>query len=241
MKIINLLVAVFLLTNIAYSYEAPRLTAPIIDQAKMLSPKAKGNINLFLRKMKSKYGVQLQVLTINSLESKTIEQVSIKVAEQWKLGSAAADNGALLIIAKNDRRMRIEVGQGLEGNIPDAIAKRIIEDDMKPFFKKGDFDRGIMVGVFQMAQYAVPQIDLAKQVKRDEIYRRRKISNWGPLLKIIMVFFFIFFFRGGFFGYMLLGGLGGRRSSFGGGGGFSSGGWSGGGGGFSGGGASGSW
>lgn len=92
-------------------------------------------------------GSQIGVLIISSTKPETIEEYSIKVAENWKLGRKGIDDGVLFVIALKDRKMRIEVGYGLEGAIPDAKAKQILEDFVKPYFKEKDYYKGIYTGV----------------------------------------------------------------------------------------------
>lgn len=99
-------------------------------------------------------GSQLAVLIVPGTKPETIEQYGIRVAEAWKLGRKDIDDGAILIVAKNDHRLRIEVGYGLEGAIPDAIAKRIIDDTIVPAFKAGNFYGGIDAGVDQIIRAA---------------------------------------------------------------------------------------
>jgi uncharacterized protein len=109
-------------------------------------------------------GSQLAVLILPSTRPEAIEHYGIRVADTWKLGRKGVDDGAILIVAKNDHRLRIEVGYGLEGNIPDAIAKRIIDDTIVPAFKSGDFYSGIDAGVDQIIRAAQGQ-SLAVPVK----------------------------------------------------------------------------
>ncbi len=87
------------------------------------------------------------MLLVPTTQPETVEQYGIRVAEQWRIGRKGVDDGVLLLIAKNDRKLRIEVGRGLEGALPDAIAKRIIAEDIAPLFKQGDFNGGINAGV----------------------------------------------------------------------------------------------
>jgi uncharacterized protein len=95
-------------------------------------------------------GSQIAVLLVPTTEPESVEQYALRVAEQWKLGRKGVDDGALLLVAKNDRRLRIEVGYGLEGVIPDAGAKRIVSDVITPYFRQGEFYRGIDAGVDRM-------------------------------------------------------------------------------------------
>ncbi|OFZ25688.1 MAG: hypothetical protein A2381_00020 [Bdellovibrionales bacterium RIFOXYB1_FULL_37_110] len=227
-----------------WSFEVPILTGPVVDRAGLLKFKNKEQMEKLIREIYARHGVQLQVLTVLDLQGETIEQASIKVVEQWGIGSAKEDQGVLLLISKNDRTMRIEVGQGLEGVIPDAVAKRIIAEVITPYFQAGDYDSGVMSGVVAIARHALPHeknLGLSTNLSRSTIKGR---TSWFKLLLFIL---FILFIRTNIFTLLFgsifgIGRLGRRPGGFlGGGGGFGGGGWSGGGGGFSGGGASGRW
>jgi uncharacterized protein len=188
---------------------------------------------------------QITILTVPSLEGDPIEDFSLRVAEAWKLGDKKEDNGVLLLVAKEDRKMRIEVGYGLEGDIPDALAGRIIQNVMVPHFRKGDFSGGITA-----ATNLLMDASRGKKVEIEGGGASSKSSPGGGGRFIVLVLLFLLFSFGSrsglLFGLLALGASGGRhRSGFGGGGfgggGFGGGGFSGGGGGFGGGGASGSW
>ncbi len=128
----------------------PRLTARVTDQTGTLTPDQKQALELRLQQVESTKGSQVAVLIVPTTEPEAIEQYSIRVVEAWKLGRKKVDDGVLLIVAKNDRTLRIEVGYGLEGALPDAIAKRIIEETIVPQFRAGDFAAGISAGVEQI-------------------------------------------------------------------------------------------
>ncbi len=105
-----------------------------------------------LAKFEQEKGAQLAVLIVTTTEPETIEQYGIRVAEAWKLGRKGVDDGAILLWAKDDRTVRIEVGYGLEGALPDAIANRIIDEIIAPYFKRGEFYAGIDAGLSAMMQ-----------------------------------------------------------------------------------------
>ncbi|RYY73411.1 MAG: YgcG family protein [Gammaproteobacteria bacterium] len=125
----------------------PALTGHVIDQTSTLSPDQISRIEQVLSAFEGRKGSQLAVLIIATTEPESIEQYSIRVAEAWKLGRKRVDDGVILIIAKNDRALRIEVGYGLEGALTDVTSKRIIEEIITPYFKQGDFNAGITAGV----------------------------------------------------------------------------------------------
>ncbi|MBI5936748.1 MAG: TPM domain-containing protein [Betaproteobacteria bacterium] len=124
----------------------PPLTARVIDLTGSLSADQRSAIEQRLAALEAAKGSQVAVLLLPSTQPETVEQYGIRVAEAWKLGREGIDDGALLLIAKDDRTLRIEVGYGLEGAIPDAVAKRVIEEIILPRFKQGDFAGGIAAG-----------------------------------------------------------------------------------------------
>lgn len=128
----------------------PPLTARVTDLTGTLSGGVVARIEAQLAELEAKKGSQLAVLIVPTTQPEEIEQYGIRVAEAWKLGRKGVDDGAILLVAKNDRRVRIEVGQGLEGALPDAIANRIINETITPHFKQGDFDGGVEAGVSQI-------------------------------------------------------------------------------------------
>jgi len=130
----------------------PPLTGHVTDQTATLTTEQQAALEQTLQTFEARKGSQLAVLIVPSSEPETIEQYSLRVAEQWKLGRKKVDDGAILVIAKNDRTLRIEVGYGLEGALNDAVSKRIISEIILPRFKQGDFYGGISAGVAQMVR-----------------------------------------------------------------------------------------
>lgn len=128
----------------------PPLKALVTDLTGTLTPAQISELDTMLKKFESASGSQIGVLIVPTTKPEEIEQYSIRVVDQWKLGRKGVDDGILLLIAKDDRKVRIEVGYGLEGAIPDAIAKRIIEEQIIPHFKNDDYYGGINVGVDTM-------------------------------------------------------------------------------------------
>jgi uncharacterized protein len=215
----------------------------------MISDPARAKLEEELKAFDQSDSTQVVILTLPSLEGEALEDYSIRVVEAWKIGQARKDNGVLLLVSKNDRKIRIEVGRGLEGRLTDLMAGRIVDLVITPRFKRGDYDGGVAAGVDAL-------IDATRGEFRGEQKDLRQASQpFGSswlFLGIIILLFIIFSFarrRGklgdaasdGFF--VLPSGRGGR-GGFGGGGGISGGGGTfggGGGGTFGGGGASGSW
>jgi uncharacterized protein len=130
----------------------PPLTARVVDLTATLTPAQVQALGETLQDFERRKGSQLAVLIVPTTQPETIEQYSIRVAEQWKLGRKGVDDGGILVIAKNDRTLRIEVGYGLEGVLNDATAKRIVSDTIVPRFRQGDFAGGIREGVDRMIQ-----------------------------------------------------------------------------------------
>ena len=132
----------------------PPLKARVTDLTGTLDAGQRAALEQKLAAFESSKGSQIAVLLVPTTQPEEIEQYSIRVAEAWKLGRKGIDDGVLFLVAKNDRKMRIEVGRGLEGAIPDVIAKRIGSDIVAPYFRQGDFYGGITAGVDRVIKTA---------------------------------------------------------------------------------------
>ncbi len=128
----------------------PPLKARVIDLTGTLSRDQAAELEADLARFEKARGSQIAVLLVPSTQPETIEAFSIRVAEAWKLGRKGVDDGILVLVAKNDRKLRIEVGRGLEGAVPDAVAKRIVAEVIGPRFKEGDFHGGLKAGVAKL-------------------------------------------------------------------------------------------
>ena len=128
----------------------PPLTGRVTDQTATLSAEQKAALEQTLQAFEERKGSQLAVLMVPTTAPEAIEQYALRVAEKWKLGRKKIDDGAILVVAKTDRALRIEVGYGLEGALNDATSKRIISEIITPRFKQGDFYGGITAGVDQI-------------------------------------------------------------------------------------------
>lgn len=236
------------------SFRIPPLTRPVHDEAQVLPTAIRAELEGLLNALHQSGSAQIAVLIVDQLGGLAIEQASLKVAEQWKLGDAKLDNGALLMVAMKERRIRIEVGQGLEGVLTDARSSRIIREWMRPQFRAGRPEEGIRLGVLAVIQLVRPETLEKTGLTPSKLRKAQRDRQQSKELIFLLIFFgvSVLIFRkqlrghsispigyqqpwshrsGGFGG---LGGFGGGRS-----GGF--GGFGGGGGGFSGGGASGGW
>jgi uncharacterized protein len=125
----------------------PELTGRVVDQTGTLSSSDIASLTQTLKNLELRKGSQVAVLIVPTTQPETIEQFSIRAAEAWKIGRKGIDDGALLVIAKNDRKLRIEVGYGIEGALTDVTARRIIDEDIAPRFRTGDFSGGVAAGV----------------------------------------------------------------------------------------------
>lgn len=139
--------AIILIAIIAGATNVPYLTGRVTDNAEILSASVRKSISDRLREHERRTGNQIAVLTVPSLKGENIEEYAEEVFREWKLGQKGKDNGILIIVAPKDRRMRIEVGYGLEGTLPDSMAGSIIRSVMTPKFRNGDYNSGIQDGV----------------------------------------------------------------------------------------------
>lgn len=230
----------------ADTFEVPALTGPVVDSAGMIDRAVEQQIDQALRHLRSQGGAQINVLTVPDLGGLPIEQASIRVTDEWKLGGRKEDNGVLLMIAQQERKLRIEVGQGLEGRLTDVESKRIIEESIVPMFRAGHVSGGVLIGVYKIALKTDPNVDLKRFFEGTAAYTQRARPSQGklsPFLIFLIILFILFGRLGSFmpFGRPRYHRRGGWGGGIGGGGFGGGGGWGGGGGGFSGGGASGSW
>lgn len=132
--------------------EPPAFRGYVNDYAKMLPPATAQAIEQTLRRFEETDSTQVAVLTIDSLEGDALEDFSIRTVEKWGVGQRGKDNGVLFLVVKNDRKLRIEVGRGLEGVLTDLAAGRILDNIVRPLFKAGRFDEGIKAGVTAIIQ-----------------------------------------------------------------------------------------
>lgn len=242
--------ALFIFSLPAFALDVPALKGRVNDYADMISPSTEQQMEIMLANLENTDSTQIAVLTVPSLEGDSLEEFSMRVVEQWKLGQKNKDNGALLLVSKGDRKMRIEVGYGLEGVLTDVLAGQIVDNVITPEFRSGKIDEGFLLATAAMVKAAKGEF------KGSGL--KRKSRGGASLFKVLFLLLFLpiwmFSFMGragrrgggGLLPLLLLGGMmssSSRSSGFGGGGfgGGGFGGFSGGGGGFGGGGASGGW
>lgn len=230
--------------------DLPRADGRVTDLAELLSQSDEATLESELEAWKRGSGHEIAVLTVESLGNRTIERFALEVARAWGLGQKDVNDGALLVVAKSERKIRIEVGRGLEGQLTDLLCARIIRDVITPAFKRGNFSSGIVAGVRAMREIVGGDLSRLPQER----------EPGGDLIATLIITFIVIVFIARFARALRSAGgsrpIAGRRArhvggmwggfggfSGGGGGGRSGGGFSGfgGGGGFSGGGSSGGW
>ncbi len=226
-KIGFLLLLLFFIPNFCLSLEVPKLTSYINDYTNTLNTSQKNELESLLTSFKNETSTQIVVLMINSLENEALEDYSIRVVEKNEIGQKEEDNGLLLLIAKEDRIMRIEVGYGLEGYVTDAKSSYIIRNIITPEFQKEDYYQGIKNGLEDIIKLSTD----ANYLNDKNLEQEQEIPI---ILQIVFFIIFAIIIIKNPWLLLFLGGRGGGNSGRGGG-------FKGGGGGFGGGGSSGRW
>ncbi len=181
-------VLIFFLTAQAYGLEVPELKTRVNDYADILSSATENQLEAVLKDLEHTDSTQIAVLTIPSLEGENLEEYAIRVAETWKIGQERLDNGAILIVSKNDRKLRIEVGYGLEGTLTDLMAGRIIQQIIVPRFKTGNFDQGVTDGVQAMIQVVRGEFTASRDSRRPESRSARgQASIFGLIVFFVLI------------------------------------------------------
>lgn len=188
MKTFFVIALLLLLPQLTFALEVPQLRGRVNDYANMLSPGVAERLEQVLADFEKSDSTQIVVLTINSLEGESPEGYSIKVAEAWHIGQAKLDNGAILLIAKQERKIRIEVGMGLEGVLTDLVSGRIIRGDMSPHFKKNDYDAGITAGVSSIMQVVRGEY----QAEPRDLKQGKKSANPAVTLLVFLLVAVVF-------------------------------------------------
>ena len=165
----------------------PPLTGRIVDQADIIPPSTSSAIETKLKDLEDKSGIQLVVASVNSLDGLDVETYANGLFRAWKLGEAKKNNGVLFLIAPNERKMRIEVGYGLEGTLTDALSKIILTSAVAPRFKSGDYGAGVERGVEGIIE--VLSGDSAEWTKRARGPQSKNFDQLSPL-----IFFALFLF-----------------------------------------------
>lgn len=186
MRLILLVFGVWLIAASTWAFDAGEPTGYVNDRATLLSSGVRSQLEQQLRKFDQQESTQIAVLIVTSLEGDTIEQAAVRIFEQWGIGTSEADNGVLLLIAVADRKLRIEVGYGLEGRLTDLIAGRIIRDKISPHFRNNDFDQGVTSGINAIMAAVTGEYQATNNPEQDSII---------PLILFMIMFFLIPYFR----------------------------------------------
>jgi uncharacterized protein len=223
----------------ARAQDFPALTGRVVDQADILPAEEERALSAMLEAHEQKTTNQVVVATVASLEGRSIEDYGVELGRAWGIGQAEKDNGVILLIAPNEREVRIEVGYGLEGELTDAITKLIIEGSILPRFRAGDLAGGIRRGVEDIVAVLEGDAEAFAERARERLSEEDTLSSAASVLVFIVIMIvWLSIFGGGrrrrYGGPIIFGGGGGFGGS-------SGGGFSGGGGSFGGGGASGRW
>jgi len=182
--------------------EVPYLTGRVVDNAEILGPETRQRIAAELQAHEKKTSNQVVVLTVPTLGGESVEEYAVRAFAQWKLGQKGKENGVLVVVVPQDRRMRIEVGYGLEGTLTDLAASRIIRDVMTPRFRSGDYDGGIAQGVTAVIAHLEgrssetgyapePQARQSDFIKAPEMAFHEKVLMGAFIFGIIGLFTFI--------------------------------------------------
>jgi uncharacterized protein len=179
-----------LLTPVS-ALDVPQLRGHVNDTAGMLSPRAAQQLEAALTDFEQTDSTQIVVLTIPTLAGETLEEYSIKVAEAWMIGQKGLDNGAILLLSEQDRKIRIEVGRGLEGKLTDLISGQIIRDIITPRLRAGDMDGGIRAGVTSIMEVVRGEY----QAKARDLTQSKESAP--PVLTLLFFLFVAIIFLGG--------------------------------------------
>ncbi|MDP8566778.1 YgcG family protein [Methylophilus aquaticus] len=185
----------------------PALNSAVTDLTQTLSAEEQTALNQKLTQFSQQAGSQIAILILPTTQPEEISQFGIRLAEAWKIGREKQDDGVIVIVAKQDRKMRIEVGYGLEGAVPDAVAKRIIAEQLTPAFKQGQFYQGLnlatdsLIRLIQGEQLPAPG--------RQEAAQAGGVMHWLPILMFVAIFAGAILrgMLGAFFGSAVTGGV----------------------------------
>ncbi|MBF0254756.1 MAG: TPM domain-containing protein [Candidatus Omnitrophica bacterium] len=191
----------------AWALEIPRRPDNYVtDKAELISAPTESRLNAYLREVEAKTTNQIVVVTFPGLEGESLEDFSIRLAEVWKIGQKGRDNGVIFLIFRDDRKMRIEVGYGLEGTLPDALAGQIIAQVVRPYFADGKYEEGIAAGVTAIVRASEGEYRAARREAAGSYQRpltpeemaalRAQMRVAGVLvLFLVAIFFVVDFFR----------------------------------------------
>jgi uncharacterized protein len=179
-KALILLFFFFCQSSVSSALDPPKLQGYVNDYARMISPAAKVRLTEELKAFEQSDSTQVIILTVSTLEGETIDGFGIKVGETWKIGQKDKANGIIVVVAKQERKIRIEVGRGLEGKLTDLLAGRIVDLVIAPRFKRGDFDGGFTAGVSAL-------IDATRGEFKAEVKPKAKKTGGGPSFFTLLI------------------------------------------------------
>ncbi len=185
MKQFKSLSLLFLFSTVLFAnLTFPKLTGRVVDNAGILSLKTKEQLNKILKNFENKTTNQVVVVTLKSLQGTSISDFGYQLGRYWGIGQKNKNNGVLLIIAPNEKKVRIEVGYGLEGTLTDAISSVIIHQKIIPYFKKGDFDKGVLEGT-KAILLSLKDIYVSKH---KNIKKSKNLNRFHPLIFFAFIF-----------------------------------------------------
>src|SRR4030095_9748169 len=186
------IVALSIATATGFALNFPALTGRVVDQANIIRPRPRTAMEQKLADLEAKSGIQIAVATVNSLEGQDIEPYANELFRTWKLGEKDKNNGVLLLVAPNERRVRIEVGYGLEKTLTDALSKVIIANAITPRFKAGDFSGGGSRGVDDIITVLTTDASEWEQRPSLRLDKQKTTDPASWLLFFAFIFFFTF-------------------------------------------------
>lgn len=189
-KIFVLVFAVFFAAASCFGLGVPELTGRVNDNAKLMSSKEKQEAEEYLASVEQKNGIQIFVLTVKSLQGENLEEYANRVFEKWGIGQKKEDNGVLLLVAYNERDVRIEVGYGLEGTLTDTKCGLILRNVIIPEFRNGDYGKGICKGVKAVGGIVAGDVEVEEQLKASD---QENVADGLFAAIIILVWFIIVF------------------------------------------------
>lgn len=194
----GVLLAFVLLTPALAAPKFPPLTGRVVDNAELLSPAAEARLTTELAELERRTGHQLVVATLPDLQGYEIEEYGYQLLRAWGIGRKEEDDGVILIVAPNERAVRIEVGYGLEPVLTDALSRLIIERQILPAFREGEFERGVVAGAEAIArQIGLPEGEARAAVQAAEAESREAAGEGGAIIPVIFAMFVVFWLLSG--------------------------------------------
>jgi uncharacterized protein len=174
--------------GLAQSIVFPKLTGRIVDEAGLLNASQRNEITSRLAALEAKTTDQVVVITLRSLSGHSIEDYGVQLGRHWQVGQKGKNNGVILLVASNERKVRIEVGYGLEGTLPDAVASLIIQNSILPRFRANDYPGGIKRGVEDIVQVLTGDAD---EWKRRAVSQPSSRTDWHALIPFVIFGFIL--------------------------------------------------